>query len=117
MILMPQIFDVTANENARYKRNELELHFHDIVLTHDLVGELHLATKFDLFNDFQDIFIEHFQSMWHVDSRFLLLLTSGPVLFKTCICFNIGTTSILSKLFHIFGHNFIFHFKQVECDC
>ena len=27
MILMPQIFDVTANENARYKRNELELHF------------------------------------------------------------------------------------------
>ena len=25
MILMPQIFDVTANENASYKRNELEL--------------------------------------------------------------------------------------------
>ena len=25
MILMPQIFDVTANENARYKLNELEL--------------------------------------------------------------------------------------------
>ena len=24
MILMPQIFNVTANENARYKRNELE---------------------------------------------------------------------------------------------
>ena len=24
MILMPQIFDVTANENARYKCNELE---------------------------------------------------------------------------------------------
>ena len=24
MILLPQIFDVTANENARYKRNELE---------------------------------------------------------------------------------------------
>ena len=24
MILMPQMFDVTANENARYKRNELE---------------------------------------------------------------------------------------------
>ena len=24
---MPQIFDVTANENARYKRNELELSF------------------------------------------------------------------------------------------
>ena len=24
MILMPQIFDVTANENARYKRNEFE---------------------------------------------------------------------------------------------
>ena len=27
MILMPQIFDVTANENARYKRNELEFNF------------------------------------------------------------------------------------------
>ena len=26
MILMPQIFEVTANENARYKRNELEYH-------------------------------------------------------------------------------------------
>ena len=25
MILMPQIFDVIANQNARYKRNELEL--------------------------------------------------------------------------------------------
>ena len=24
---MPQIFDITANENARYKRNELELGF------------------------------------------------------------------------------------------
>ena len=28
MILMLQIFDVTANENARDKRNELELSFH-----------------------------------------------------------------------------------------
>ena len=28
MILMPQIFDVTANENARYKRNELELYMY-----------------------------------------------------------------------------------------
>ena len=27
MILMPQIFDVTANENAGYKRNELESNF------------------------------------------------------------------------------------------
>ena len=25
MILMPQTFDVITNENARYKRNELEL--------------------------------------------------------------------------------------------
>ena len=24
---MPQIFDVIANENARYKRNELEIDF------------------------------------------------------------------------------------------
>ena len=28
MILMPQIFDVTANENARYKRNELEFYIY-----------------------------------------------------------------------------------------
>ena len=28
MILMPQIFDVTANENARFKRNELEYRFY-----------------------------------------------------------------------------------------
>ena len=27
MILMPQIFNVTANENAHYKRNELEYWF------------------------------------------------------------------------------------------
>ena len=26
MILMPQIFDVKANENARNKRNELEVY-------------------------------------------------------------------------------------------
>ena len=34
MILMPQIFDVTANENARYKRNELEMRFENVRLTH-----------------------------------------------------------------------------------
>ena len=28
MILMPQILDVTANEKARYKRNELEFVFY-----------------------------------------------------------------------------------------
>ena len=28
MILMPQIFDVTANENARYKRNEFRMLYH-----------------------------------------------------------------------------------------
>ena len=26
MILMPQIYDAIANDNARYKRNELECH-------------------------------------------------------------------------------------------
>ena len=30
---MPQIFDVTANENARYKRNELEWTIFDITLS------------------------------------------------------------------------------------
>ena len=29
MILMPQIFDVIDNENARYKRNELEFNIPD----------------------------------------------------------------------------------------
>ena len=33
MILMPQIFDVTANENARYKPNELEYYFITYCLT------------------------------------------------------------------------------------
>ena len=36
MILMPQIFDVTANENARYKRNELE---YDVPLLNTSVRE------------------------------------------------------------------------------
>ena len=31
MILMPQIFDAAANENARYKRNELELEINKCV--------------------------------------------------------------------------------------
>ena len=30
---MPQISDVTANENARYKRNELEYKFNSLVST------------------------------------------------------------------------------------
>ena len=30
IILLPQIFEVTANENARYKRNELEYLFVNI---------------------------------------------------------------------------------------
>ena len=29
---MPQIFDVIANENARYKRNELEWSLHEIII-------------------------------------------------------------------------------------
>ena len=33
MILMLQIFDVTANENARYKRNELEFKITVCLLT------------------------------------------------------------------------------------
>ena len=41
MILMPQIFDVTANENARYKRNELEL----LVLIQSL--HVNVATSVD----------------------------------------------------------------------
>ena len=32
MILMPQIFDIIANENARYKRNELELLLYYVLL-------------------------------------------------------------------------------------
>ena len=37
MILMPQIFDVTANENARYKRNELEWNYEQHLYTHTLI--------------------------------------------------------------------------------
>ena len=51
MILMPQIFDVTANENARYKRNELEFcvrnsFFSDFVVTGGIVFHKHIF--FDL---------------------------------------------------------------------
>ena len=35
MILMPQIFDVTANENARYKRNELECLIFALTCSHN----------------------------------------------------------------------------------
>ena len=41
MILMPQIFKVIANENARYKRNELEMLFAFFVfLTNQRVQEI-----------------------------------------------------------------------------
>ena len=33
---MPQIFDVIANENTRYKRNELEFHITGSKLTFDI---------------------------------------------------------------------------------
>ena len=46
MILMPQIFDVTANENARYKRNELEFKF-ILVLIRDIFSKLNeFATSY-----------------------------------------------------------------------
>ena len=32
MILMPQIFNVTANENVRYKRYELEYWFPSLII-------------------------------------------------------------------------------------
>ena len=38
MILKPQIFDVMANDNARYKRNELEFLFsHVSIIIWELV--------------------------------------------------------------------------------
>ena len=50
MILRPQIFDVIANENTRYKRNELEL------LSNHIIGErqvnkcMYTMNKFILWN-------------------------------------------------------------------
>ena len=43
MILMPQIFDVIANENARYKRNELEFSFSVIYMTAQLCRRIEEA--------------------------------------------------------------------------
>ena len=40
MILMPQIFDVTANENARYKSNELESLFSDCPKNTNMVEDV-----------------------------------------------------------------------------
>ena len=46
MILMPQIFDVTANENERYKRNELELGFkHCTVHRYSIATMLHVTAE------------------------------------------------------------------------
>ena len=50
MILMPQIFNVTANENARYKSNELEYRFYRgktcqrLGVTFDVIDELRLLS-------------------------------------------------------------------------
>ena len=45
MILMPQIFDVTANENARYKRNDILNSFHSSM---NLKIYSNFDNKFDL---------------------------------------------------------------------
>ena len=44
MILMPQIFDVIANENARYKRNELEL-----LMTAHFLGPIYVLLCINMF--------------------------------------------------------------------
>ena len=49
MILMPQIFNVTANENARYKRNELECQI-------STLKQRHISTLI-LFNKIECLFI------------------------------------------------------------
>ena len=53
MILMPQIFDVIANENARYKRNELEWEFtvlkhakHKVFYVLISYNQVHLVPKY-----------------------------------------------------------------------
>ena len=43
MILMPQIFDVTANENARYKRNELKCTTGTLAMPYPLRGSCPLT--------------------------------------------------------------------------
>ena len=47
---MPQIFDVTANENARYKRNELEYKIYIAIITKmDIIAIFVEASSVDLF--------------------------------------------------------------------
>ena len=45
MILMPQIFDVIANENARYKRNELELVVNEMNFVRNFNYKGHILKK------------------------------------------------------------------------
>ena len=50
MILMPQIFDVIANENARYKRNELEVEVYANLLWYEYPTPLSLTKHYKLKN-------------------------------------------------------------------
>ena len=45
MILMPQIFDVTATENARYKRNELECVIIELLFLFHIIEDEYLPCQ------------------------------------------------------------------------
>ena len=89
---MPQNFDVIANENTRYKRNELEWHLrgwsYTVITSIDQTLSMTLLQN-ELLNEFLEVFIEDFQWMWRrmkdafMDHPFLRKLS--PSLFLTCL--------------------------------
>ena len=61
MILMPQIFDVTASENVRYKRNELEF---VITASSVVVLDINRLAKITLLGTRQRMFVKHVPPLW-----------------------------------------------------
>ena len=61
MILMPKIFDVTANENARYKRNELEFLFTDSLAIREVYSRIDQLQRQSFF-----YILVRGEIMWHM---------------------------------------------------
>ena len=107
MILMLQIFDVTANENARYKRNELEWYFSvshtfTIKATSDNICVIS-ALKLEINTIYREFFcVRKFWRKWHLEGfhwvlfslfQGLSMKTYGRVYFSLCLFFAISERS------------------------
>ena len=66
-------------------KNSKFLYLSGITLTCDLVAQLDLLTKLDLFYQFWEVSIQQLQLMWHANRGRLFLETPVPVSFWTFI--------------------------------